>query len=198
MTVPPLLALMGFVLVATLSPGGATTLATASGANFGLRRSLPLIAGIAMGLASMAAAAAAGLAGLLLAAPALQVALKASGTAYLLWLAWQVGRRSAPRGPGGGARPQSFVDGLWMLWHNPKGWAMTMGAAASFAGLAEGPARLGLLLGAAFGVSAALSLSLWCCAGLVLGRSLRTTAQWRILNAALGSLLALSVLPIWL
>lgn len=195
---PTLLPLLGFVLVATLSPGGATTLATASGAHFGFRRSLPLIAGIATSLASMAAAAAAGLAGLLLAAPALEVAFKAGGSAYLLWLAWQVGRRGAPRGPGAAARPQSFAAGVWMLWHNPKGWAMTMGAAASFAALAEGPARLGLLLGAAFGASAALSLSLWCCAGLVLARSLRTEAQWRILNAALGSLLALSILPIWL
>lgn len=190
--------LLLFVLAATISPGGATTLATASGANFGFRRSVPLIAGIAAGLASMAAAAAAGLAGVLLAAPSLQFAMRAIGSAYLLWLAWQVAGRGAPKLGGAAARPTGFIAGLWMLWHNPKGWAMTVGAAASFAALADGPVRLGLLLGVTFGLSAVVSLSLWCVAGLLLARALRTEAQWRTLNIALGVMLAASILPIWL
>ena len=64
--------------------------------------------------------------------------------------------------------------------------------------LADGPVRLGLLLFAAFGTAATLSLSLWCAAGLMLARLLRGDRQWRILNAALGAMLALSVVPIWL
>ena len=187
-----------FVAVSTVSPGGATTLATASGANFGFRRSLPLIAGIAAGLASMAAAAAAGLAGVLLALPSLQLALKAAGSLYLLWLAWQLGHRGPPHLSAGVARPSSFAAGVWMLWHNPKAWAMTVGAAASFAALADGPVRLGLLLFVVFGLSATLSLSLWCAAGLMLARLLRGDRQWRTVNAILGLLLALSVVPIWL
>lgn len=198
MSFAPLVPLALFALVATLSPGGATTLATASGAGFGYRRSLPLIGGIAAGLASMAAAAAAGLAGVLVAIPALQLALKAAGSAYLLWLGWQIAGRGAPRGAGARARPSSFAAGVWMLWHNPKAWAMTTGAAASFAALADGPVHLGLLLGLAFGLSATLSLSLWCGAGLLLARLLRTDRQWRTLNAILGALLALTVVPLWL
>ena len=198
MSVQTLIPLALFVTVSTVSPGGATTLATASGANFGFRRSLPLIAGIAVGLASMAAAAAAGLAGLLLAMPSLQLVLKGIGSLYLLWLAWQLGRRGGPHLTAGSVRPSGFVAGLWMLWHNPKAWAMTVGAAASFAALADGPVRLGLLLFAAFGAAATLSLSLWCMAGLMLARLLRDDRQWRIVNATLGAMLALSVVPIWL
>ncbi len=56
-----LLPLLLFVLIATFSPGGATTLATASGANFGWVRSLPLLSGISVGLAMVAVAAAGGL-----------------------------------------------------------------------------------------------------------------------------------------
>ncbi|MGI3899715.1 MAG: LysE family translocator [Janthinobacterium lividum] len=198
MALPQFLPLALFVLVSTVSPGGATTLATASGASFGYRRSLPLIGGIAAGLASMAAAAAAGLAGVLLAAPSLQLAMKALGSLYLLWLGWQIAGRGAPHRAGPSARPSPFVSGVWMLWHNPKAWAMTTGAAASFVALADGPVHLGLLLGLAFGLSAALSLSLWCGAGLLLARLLRTERQWRILNTILGTLLALTVVPLWL
>lgn len=189
--------LLLFVIVATISPGGATTLATVSGANFGFRRSLPLIMGIAVGLASMAASAALGLAGVLLAAPSLALAMKAAGSAYLLWLGWQTARRGPPHLTGN-VRPTGFLAGLWMLWHNPKGWAMTVGAAASFAALTDGPFRLGALLGTVFGSCALLSLSLWCAAGLLLARAIRSEAQWRALNMVLGALLALSVAPIWL
>ncbi|RYC29702.1 LysE family translocator [Lichenibacterium minor] len=193
-----LLPLVLFVLVATVSPGGATALATASGASFGYRRSLPLIGGIAAGLASMAVAAAVGLAGMLLAVPSLQLAMKGAGSIYLLWLGWQIAGRGAPNLAGARARPSSFAAGVWMLWHNPKAWAMTTGAAASFAALADGPARLGALLGLAFGLSATLSLSLWCGVGLLFGRLLRTDRQWQALNVVLGILLALTLIPLWL
>ncbi len=192
---PPLVI---FAVVSTITPGGATTLATVSGAHFGFRRSVPLLAGIAAGLASMAACAAAGLGGVLQALPSLQFGMKAAGSAYLLWLAWKVGRAGPPHLDARPMRPASFLGGVWMLWHNPKGWAMTLGAAASFAGLAGGPASLAALLGLAFGIAAATSLALWCGAGLMLARLLRTDRQWRALNLALGGLLAASLLPMWL
>lgn len=193
-----LLPLILFTVVATITPGGATTMVAASGAHFGLRRSLPLVAGIAAGLASMAAAAAAGLAGALLALPSLQLLMKVAGTLYLLWLAWKISRTGAPRNTAATAAPASFGGGVWMLWHNPKGWAMTMGAAASFGALAAGPWQLAALLAAAFGVAAALSLTLWCLAGQLLSRVLRSERQWRMLNMALALILAASIAPMWL
>jgi threonine/homoserine/homoserine lactone efflux protein len=186
-----------FVIVSTITPGGATTLATASGAQFGFRRSIPLVAGIAVGLASLAATAAAGLAGLLLAAPSLQTAMRLAGSAYLLWLAWRIARSGPPNLGADMGTPTSFLGGACLLWLNPKGWAMALGAAASFAVLASGPLQLALLLGSAFGVAAAASLSLWCLAGLLLARLLRTERQWRVLNAALGLLLVVSIVPMW-
>ncbi len=191
------LPLVLFVIVATVTPGGATTLATASGAHFGYRRSIPLMAGIAVGLASMAASAAAGLGGVLLALPFLQLGMKTIGSVYLLWLAWKISRSGSPRLQAELARPTSFLGGIWLLWQNPKGWAMTLGAAASFAALAAGPFQLGVLLGCAFGVAAMLSLSLWCVAGLLLARLLRSDAQWRALNLALGLLLVVSIGTMW-
>ncbi len=186
-----------FAAVVTVTPGGATTLATASGAQFGFRRSIPLMAGIAVGLASLAAAAAAGLAGVLLAVPALAAAMKLAGTAYLLWLAWKIGRSGPPNLAKNLSTPTSFVGGACLLWLNPKGWAMALGAAASFSALASGPLHLAALLGSAFAVAASVWLSLWCAAGLLFARLLKTPRQWRILNIVLGVLLAVSIIPIW-
>ncbi|MGF6478280.1 LysE family translocator [Paraburkholderia sp. JPY419] len=192
-----ILPLLLFVAVATATPGGATTLATASGARFGFVRSIPLMLGIALGLALLAALAALGLGGLLLALPSLQTAVKALGSAYLLWLAWRIARSGPPNAGNGPARPVTLVNGFLLLWLNPKGWAMTVGAAASFALLANNPNRLAMLLGGAFGVAACASLALWCALGVLLARLFRTPRHWRLVNLAMGVLLAASVIPTW-
>ncbi|TIR07889.1 MAG: LysE family translocator, partial [Mesorhizobium sp.] len=155
------------------------------------------MAGSAAGLATVAAAGAAGLAGLLAAAPSLQLAMKIAGSLYLIWLAWKIGRSGPPYLDVAMSKPNSFFGGAGLQWTNPKGWAMGLGAAASFAALANGPLQLAFLLGTVFGLAAALSLSAWCVAGTLLARLLRTERQWRVLNAVLGLLLAASIIPMW-
>ena len=186
-----------FVLVATVSPGGATALATASGARFGVRRSLPLMLGIAAGLASLAVAAALGLAGVLFEVPHAELVVRVLGTAYLLWLASQTARSGAP-GDASLSRPRTFGAGVLLLWLNPKGWAVTLSAAGAFASTVDGAARLALLLGATFLVGATVSQLLWCALGGVLGRVLTRPWHWRALNVTLAVLLAASVVPLWL
>jgi len=185
------------VLVATLSPGGATTLATASGVQFGLRRSLPLLLGIAAGLTTLAVAASLGLAGVLLQVPHLELAVRVLGSAYLLRLAWTIGRNGAP-GQTTLAQPRRFGTGVLLLWLNPKAWAITLSAAGAFATSVDGPARLALLLGGAFAVGATLSQLLWCGIGGALARLLSKPWHWRALNITLAVLVVASIVPIWL
>ncbi|WP_017776310.1 LysE family translocator [Paraburkholderia kururiensis] len=192
-----ILPLLLFVTVATFTPGGATMLATASGGRFGFARSIPLMLGIAIALASLAAVAALGLGKLLLAIPALQTTVKAIGSAYLLWLAWRIARSGSPNAGAGPAQPVTLMSGILLLWLNPKSWAMTVGAAASFALLASSPSRLAMLLGTAFGLAACVSLALWCALGMLLARLFRTPLHWRILNLVMGVLLASSIIPTW-
>ncbi len=192
-----ILPLIAFAAISTVTPGATTTLATASGAHFGFRRSLPFMIGVAIGLAGMAIAAAAGLAGLLLAMPSLEFAMKLAGSAYLLWLAVRIGRSGPPHLDRSIAKPTSFLGALWIQLQNPKGWAMTLGGAASFGELARGAGELAALLGTVFGILALLSLMLWCVAGLLLARLLTQAWQWRALNIALALMLAASIATMW-
>jgi threonine/homoserine/homoserine lactone efflux protein len=186
-----------FAVVATISPGGATTLAAASGAQFGFRRSIPFIAGLALGLAMLAVVAAAGLGGLLTAAPSLQVTLKVAGTVYLLYLAWNLARGGPSSEATRAAVPTTLIGGLALLLLNPKGWAMTLGAAASFGAVADGPTQLAALLATVFGLAAIGSLTLWCGAGVLLADTLRTDRQRRITHFVLALLLIASIVPMW-
>ena len=193
-----LISLIAFAAVATASPGGATTLATASGIQFGLARSIPLIGGIALGLASLIGLVGGGLGSIILSWPELQIGLRVVGSVYLLWLAWMIGRLGAPSLKAGSvASPLSFFKGALLLWLNPKGWTMAIAAASAYAGLTDSPLHLALLLGVIFGLAGILSLTLWCMGGQWLSRVLKTERQWRIVNIALGLLLAVSVIPMW-
>jgi threonine/homoserine/homoserine lactone efflux protein len=194
-----LASLIAFALIGTLTPGGATILIAASGARFGFRSSMPLLVGIVIGLASLVALAGAGIGTLLQSAPTLQLLMRAAGSAYLLWLAWKISQAGAPNIEAGGtAQPESVLSGLVLLWLNPKGWTMALGASAAYSELTNSPTALALLLGAVFAVASSLALTFWCAGGLMLSRTLKTERQWRILNVTLAILLVLSIVPMWL
>ena len=186
-----------FAVVATATPGGATALATASGVQFGFVRSIPLLVGIALGLACLAAAAASGLAALLQTLPALEFSVRLAGTAYLLWLAYRIANTGTPGQSGSRVEPISLMGGMLLLLLNPKGWATALGAAASFAALAATPLGLAAIMGATFAAAAIMSLCLWCIGGALLAKTLRTELHWRLVNATLGLLLVISIVPMW-
>ena len=192
------LPLLLFVIVSTVTPGGATTLATASGANFGLRRSLPFIGGVAAGLASMAAVAATGLGALVLAVSSLQWLMKLAGSGWILWQGWKISRQLPPHLSRKTLKPLGAISALWMVWHNPKGWTMSLSAVASFASLSASPYTLAMVLSLLFGVFALISLCLWCLAGWWLAARLRHRWQWQLLNTVLALLLVLSLVPVWM
>jgi len=187
-----------FVAVTTLSPGGATALATSSGMRHGVRGSLPLILGMMSGMVTITAASAFGLGNLFLAYPSFRLGLAALGTAYFLWLAWKIGGSGAPALDEDRAKPPiGFAAGVLLLWLNPKAWTMALGAAASFGGLADNPVRLALILSGTFAVCGTGSLILWAFGGAELARRLTSPFQWRVLNLVLAALLLVSILPVW-
>ena len=186
-----------FAISATFSPGGATTLATASGARFGLRRSVRLLSGMTAGLAMLGAAAGLGLAGLILAAPIAEQVLRIAGSGYLIWLALRIARGGPPGEADATAVPLSLLGGAALVQLNPKAWATALGAAALFAESAASPVALALTLAAVLGLFGAASLTLWCVAGGFLARRLTTRRQWTHVNGALAFLLVLAVVQMW-
>ena len=79
-----LLPLAVYAFVASITPGPNNLMLTSSGVRFGFVRTVPHILGITFGFCALLAICAAGLGGLLLAVPGLQVGLKLFGSAYLL------------------------------------------------------------------------------------------------------------------
>ena len=79
-----------FAFVASITPGPNNAMLLASGANFGLRATLPHLAGITAGFFALLIAVGAGLGGLFTAYPVLHRVLGYAGAAYLLYLAARI------------------------------------------------------------------------------------------------------------
>ena len=186
-------ALVAFAAAMSLTPGPNNALVTASGASFGFRRSLPLLLGIAIGFALMAAIVGLGATRLFQARPVLHQILKILGSAYLLWLAWRIGRAGRAEAEGGRARPLSFVQGAAFQWINPKGWVFAAGAVSAFTSV--GPDLLAevALITAVLTVACLAAITTWCAFGVAIGRLLTSDRALAAFNWGMAGLLALSV-----
>lgn len=192
MTSEELLALAGFALAASWTPGPNNAMLAASGANWGLRRTLPHILGVVLGFALMVFLVAIGFAGVFRAFPVLTEVLRWTGAAFLLWMAWRIATAAGVAGAASG-RPMSFLEAAAFQWVNPKGWLMCMGVLAQFAGGPDAALRAALVA-LVFILAGAGSSIGWALFGAGIGRLLGSPARLRLFNGAMGGVLALSVL----
>ena len=163
---PDPLPFITYTFVMSITPGPNNVMLTAAGANFGFRRALPHMLGIACGFVVQLLAVCAGLSALFARWPALQSALGWVGATYLVYLGWRMLRleSSAERAA---SRPVSFLEAAAFQFLNPKAWVMTVTAATLFlpqelpwfarglymAGIAEGVGLPCMAVWALFGSS---------------------------------------------
>lgn len=191
-----LLGLVVFSFVSSATPGPNNVLLWASGAAFGVRRTLRHVLGTALGIGGMALGSAAGLAALVAAAPALAVAMRIAGSAYLVWLAWQIARSGAVR-QGVSGRPFGLLGAAGFQLVNPKAWIFALGAVTTFRPPDLEPI-VGVLVTAATMMAVVVpSALLWAAAGGTMARLLVDERSRRIVSAVLAALVLATVVLVW-
>jgi threonine/homoserine/homoserine lactone efflux protein len=182
-----------FAIAGSVTPGPNNVMLTASGANFGFRRTLPHILGVCIGFPLMVAAIGIGLGRVFEEVPVVHSVLKVAGSAYLLWLAWRVASAGAAEPGDAGARPLSFLEAAAFQWINPKAWIMATGAISTFTLAGEAMLPQVLTIAAIFTVISVPSATVWTLLGIGIARLLKSPLGLRLFNFAMGGLLALSV-----
>ena len=119
-------ALLVLATAMSFSPGPNTTLSTAIAANGGLRRALRFILAVPVGWSLLLALCAAGLGALVVAEPALRVAIKALGIAYLLWLAFKLSGSGTLGSADDGKLDVGFGQGVLLQFVNIKAWLLAL------------------------------------------------------------------------
>jgi threonine/homoserine/homoserine lactone efflux protein len=168
---------------------------TASGVNFGFRRTLPHILGITFGFVVLLIGCAVGLGAIFAAYPPLQIVLKAAGAIYLLWLAWKIATAAPSAGDDGRvAQPITFLQAALFQWVNPKAVVIALSAIAIYVRPGYWLSDFGLLL-VVFAVSTILAVAAWTGFGVALRRVLTEPKHARIFNIAMAVLLVASIVP---
>ncbi len=167
-----------------------------SGANFGVRRSIPHMLGVGLGFVFMLVLVGTGLVGVFETYPVSYTILKAVSVAYLLYLAWKIATSSAPGEANSAARPMTFLQAALFQWVNPKAWAMALTAVTVYAP-SQSFAAIGLVA-VVFGMVNVPSVGSWTILGQEMRRFLNNPFRLRVFNIFMAILLVGSLLPILL
>lgn len=187
-----MLALAGFAFVTSATPGPNNMMLMASGANFGIRRTVPHMLGVSLGFGAMVALLGLGVDRVIAGSPVLASAMKWVSLAYMIWLAWKIATATAPEGAAGAGRPLTFLQAAAFQWVNPKAWAMALGALSAYAAGVGGAAVVALV----FAAVNLPTVSAWAAMGQGLRRVLSSPRRLRAFNWLMAALLLASMLPV--
>jgi len=190
-----ILPLLAFVVAATVTPGPNNLMVLVSGANWGLARTLPHIAGIAFGFPAMIIAVGLGLGVVFDTMPGLELVLQYMAFTYLLWLAWRMAQAGRPETGRIRPRPLSFFEAVAFQWVNPKAWSMLFAGVTLFASSADNHMLAVGLMAGLFGLVCLPNGVAWTLFGTAISHLLANDV-WRVrFNRVMAVLLVVSVLP---
>jgi len=191
------LALSTYTLVMSITPGPNNIMLLASGAQFGLKRTLPHLLGVSVGFTLQTVAVCAGLGVVLEALPAAQAWLTWVGVAFMGWLAVKL-LRSGPVDGNGSAdtkgRPLSFVEAVLFQAINPKAWVIALTTASVFM------PKSGNFMFALAGITLVLvainlpCIGVWAVGGSALRGWLADARRRMLFNATMAVLLAITAI----
>ena len=190
------LALVLFCVVAGVTPGPNNMMLMASGVNYGVRRTLPHLAGVVLGFALMVALVGFGLDAFFRVAPWALPVMRWVGAAYLLWLAWRIARSGAVKDGASAGRPLGLLGAAAFQWINPKGWVMAVSALTTYAVSADYATTVIVVALTCLLVSIPCS-GVWVLFGASMRRVLADPRRARPFNWTMGALLVASIAPVF-
>ncbi len=190
-----LLPLFGFVFIGLFSPGPNVIMLTTSGAQFGFRRTVPHILGVAIGVGITSGLTGLGIGALLAAQPVLANVLKVVASLWILWMAYTLWHRQ-PAKVEDGDRPFTLIEAVLFQWVNPKVWAVAFSATAYVA--ASPPVTQAVTLAATFSTLNLGVCLFWASAGSLLAYLLTNPSIWRLFMRVMALALAVFSLMVFL
>jgi len=187
-------ALVLFAFVSSITPGPNNLMLMASGANFGLQRTVPHMLGVGIGFSLMVILVGLGIIQVFDRFPISHDILKYFSVAYLLWLAYKIAMSSeAIKEQNTGDKPMSFIQAVLFQWVNPKAWTMALTAISVYA--PSQSVESICLVALIFGLVNIPSVSSWAVLGQQMQRLLTNITRLRVFNGTMAFMLVLSLYP---
>ena len=194
---PSLFPLILFCFVAAFTPGPNNILGSYSGFNFGIKKSIPLILGVALGYPFLLIVLAAGLIIVFKTYPVLQIILKVCGSGFLIYLAYKISFQNKVQQQTV-TNPVKFFHTFIFQFINPKGVIIAIITISTFVETGSNYLFHSIVV---IGVSfccAITSITSWCILGKFLRRFATNEKFIQIFNYVMSFLLIVCVIMFYL
>ena len=191
----PIFSAVLFFVAGAGTPGPNNTIAMASAAAFGFRRTIPIVAGVSIGFPLMLVLVGVGLGGVLAQWPWVLDVLRPIGILYLLWLAWRIATGPTDVKARRASSPPGFVHMVLFQFVNPKAWTLAVAALAAYTGFWDSFLLEVVVLAVLAFVATVPCTGAWALLGVGAGRLISNPLHMRVFNVVMAALLLVSLIP---
>ena len=194
---PEILSIALFWFVAAFTPGPNNVVASYSGFNFGITKTIPLILGVTLGFTSLIFFLTIGLINVFKIFPILQNILKYLGTLFLLYLAYKISFSKSSKEEEK-KNPVTFFDTYFFQFLNPKGVLFGIIIVSTYLELGENHLSYAIQIVLLAFIFSSTSITLWTFIGKFLRKFATNDKFINYFNYAMSLLLLLSIVTIYI
>ena len=194
---PEILSISLFWFVAAFTPGPNNVVASYSGFNFGITKTIPLILGVTLGFTSLIFFLTIGLINVFKIFPMLQNILKYLGTLFLTYLAYKISFSKSSKEEEK-KNPVTFFDTYFFQFLNPKGVLFGIIIVSTYLELGENYLSYAIQIVLLAFIFSSTSITLWTFIGKFLRKFATNDKFINYFNYAMSLLLLLSIVTIYI
>ena len=194
---PEILSIALFWFVAAFTPGPNNVVASYSGFNFGITKTIPLILGVTLGFTSLIFFLTIGLINVFKIFPILQNILKYLGTLFLLYLAYKISFSKSSKEEEK-KNPVTFFDTYFFQFLNTKGVLFGIIIVSTYLELGENYLSYAIQIVLLAFIFSSTSITLWTFIGKFLRKFATNDKFINYFNYAMSLLLLLSIVTIYI
>ena len=194
---PEILSIALFWFVAAYTPGPNNVVASYSGFNFGIAKTIPHILGVTLGFTSLVLFLTIGLINVFKLLPIIQVVIKYLGTLFLLYLAYKIAFSSGSDEIKK-ENPVKFIETFLFQYFNPKGVSVAIIVVSNYVELGDNYNNYATQVVALAFLFASTSITLWTFIGKFLRKFATNDKFIKYFNYVMSVLLLLSIITFYI
>ena len=194
---PELLSISLFWFVAAYTPGPNNVVASYSGFNFGIKKTIPHILGVALGFTSLVLLLTIGLINVFKLFPIIQIIIRYLGTVFLIYLAYKIAS-STSSDEIKKENPVKFIETFLFQYLNPKGVMVAIIVVSTYVELGENYLNHATQVVALAFLFSSTSITLWTFIGKFLRKFATNDKFIKYFNYAMSGLLLLSIITFYI
>ena len=194
---PEILSISLFWFVTAYTPGPNNVVASYSGFNFGVKKTIPHILGVTLGFTSLVIFLSVGLINIFKLFPLIQIIIKYLGTLFLIYLAYKIAF-SKTSDDTTKENPVKFIETFLFQYLNPKGVTVAIIVVSTYVELGENYLNYAIQVILLVFLFSITSITLWTLIGKFLRKFATNDKFIKYFNYVMSSLLLLSIITFYI